>query len=165
MVKLFLRYDAFIQTLPQEVDDLAVISRCSHQHVDLILPLYNYLKGSDELERFSVDLEGNDLVLALRYQRDLPALAHLEGHLHTHLNLTHMQHISQANHLNHPITKRLPVEGLFRISLPEISNSSSPILNIQKDKILIFLNIDLSVIDSHREMFSKQRLILILKQV
>ena len=75
-----------------------------------------------------------------------------------------MQDVGQTNHLDHSIAERLSVEWLG-VRLPEICHSSAPVLNVQKDEILVFLDIDVLIIDSHGEVLGKQGLILILEQV
>lgn len=76
-----------------------------------------------------------------------------------------MQDIGQTNHLNHSIAERLSGEGLFGVCFPEFSHSSAPVLDVQKDQILILLNVDLFIIDSHGKVLRQQGFILIFEQV
>lgn len=67
-----------------------------------------------------------------------------------------MQHISQSNDLHHPITERLLLKPVLYVGFPQFSDSTTPVLNVQQDQVLIIVDISLFVIHEHCEVFGKE---------
>lgn len=120
----------------------------------MVLPLNDNLKGGDKLEGLAIDLEGYYLVTALGLQLNVLALPHLERLFHANLHLSHMQYVSQSNDLNNSITIGL-TDKLILACLPKFVHSSTPVINIKQDKVLILLYVDLFAVDGHFEVLGE----------
>ena len=70
-------------------------------------------------------------------------MTHHEGFVHAHLNLTHMEHITQPNHLEHAITVAIVSIATFSaFVVPEASNTSTPVVNVEDDQIFVIFDVD-----------------------
>ena len=73
------------------------IGRSGRQNIDLISALNADLEGSDGLNGFSIELQGDDLVVYFWFEGDDFALTDLEGLIHADLNLSNMQNIAEPD--------------------------------------------------------------------
>ena len=152
LIILLLINQLFLQSLSQKVNNFPILRRLRGQNVNLILPLNQYLKGSNKLQGFSIDLQGDNLTPTLGLQLHTLPLPQPKRLLHSNLHLPHMQHIAKPDNLNQPITKRRIPQSIPTITPPQTSYPSSPIINIQKDYALELFDVYLSVIDEELEM-------------
>lgn len=149
--ELLLVDDLFLQGQPQEVVDFAAVGGGGRQHVDLVLPLDHDLEGGDELEGLAVDLQRDDLVVAAGGQPDDLPLPDLEGLVHADLHLPHVQHVSQADHLDHSVAETLLAEVPLRVCLPQSGDSAAPVVDVEQDDVLVLFDADGDVVDGHGE--------------
>ena len=130
---------------------LTAFSRCGGKYIDLIFSLNHDFKRTNYIHRFPIDLNRQYLMSLLRYQLDNFALSNLKRFIHTYLHLPHMHNISKSNNLQQPITitifNKLTITSMF----PQLSNTTTPIINVKNDQVLILVDVDYFSIDLHRE--------------
>ncbi len=75
-------------------------------------------------------------------------MSDLEGFVHSHLHLSHVQHIGKSNDFDEPIAVTIifPVAAV-PLLLPEIGDPSAPLIDIHDNKVLILLDVDFLTID------------------
>ena len=81
------------------MNNFPILRRLRGQNVNLILPLNQYLKGSNKLKGFAIDLQGDNLTPTLGLQLHTLPLPQPKRLLHSNLHLPHMQHIAKPNDL------------------------------------------------------------------
>lgn len=79
-------------------------------------------------------------------------MSDLEGFVHSHLHLSHVQHIGESNDFDEPIAVTIifPVAAV-PLLLPEIGDPSTPLIDIHDNKVLVLLDVDFLTIDFQGE--------------
>lgn len=120
--------DFFVDGLTKETYYFPLLCRYCSQHIYLIFSFNCYCERRYDIHWLAVYLNWQYDVFKFGLKGESVTLSDLEGLVHAHLDLSHVQDVSEPYDFDQPIA----IAIVFKVTslLPQVSDSSSPMVNI-----------------------------------